>query len=83
MVHTCPLPSSSEMKRDDCATLRRSLIFQMLLFVLGLLALPQLSHAQITASLYGSVADPSGAAIPAATITATERRNGSRNQNRD
>lgn len=71
MVHTCPLPSSSEMKRDDCATLRRSLIFQMLLFVLGLLALPQLSHAQIaTATLYGSVADPSGAAIPAATITA-------------
>lgn len=72
MAHESSLPSSLEMKRDGCPGFGHSLFVQILLLVLGLLVLPQLSHAQIvTATLYGSVADPSGAAIPAATIMAT------------
>jgi hypothetical protein len=48
------------------------LLVQALLLVLGSLGLAQLCHAQvINASLYGTVSDPSGAAIPGASITAT------------
>jgi hypothetical protein len=72
MAHKFSLPLSSEMKRDRCLGFGHSLLVQILFLVLGLLVLPQLSHAQIVnASLYGNVSDPSGAAIPGATITAT------------
>src|SRR3989442_1499373 len=68
-VSLCP---SWKMKRDSGQGFMRLLLVQALLLVLPSLGLAQLSHAQIVnASLYGSVTDPSGAAIPDATITAT------------
>src|SRR6516165_3494152 len=40
--------------------------------VVALLLSPLLSHAQVvSASLYGTVTDPTGAAVPSATIVAT------------
>ena len=53
---------------------RRTLVLSV---ILGLLCLPNLSHAQaIYGSIYGTVADKAGAVIPNATVTVTDESKG-------
>ena len=64
--------SPLKMKRDGRPRFVHLLLVQASLLVTSPLVLTQPSHAQIVnASLYGSVTDQSGAAIPGASIIAT------------
>ena len=72
MASQSSLHSPLKMKRDGRTRFVHLLLVQALLLVTSPLVLTQLSHAQIVnASLYGSVTDQSGAAIPGASIIAT------------
>jgi len=69
--------STFKTKRNCRQRFVRGALVQALLLVLAWFGPARLSPAQIVnASLYGSVADPSGAAIPDATVTATNTATG-------
>src|SRR6266404_6521314 len=56
--------------------MRQNLLFSVLVFTALNLFAPSASRAQVSASIKGTVTDPSGAPVPAATVTAKNTETG-------
>jgi len=56
--------------------MRQNFLFSILVFTALNLSVPSASRAQVSASIKGTVTDPSGAPVPAATVTTTNTETG-------